>query len=254
MNIVIIEDELPAYKRLSKLLMDTDASIEILAHLDSVAAAETWFAENAAPDLVFMDIHLADGSGFDLLQAVDIPCPVIFVTAYDEYALEAFKVKSIDYIMKPVKQEDLEKALDQFSQYSELFKMGAKKTPAQKKYIAGDYKTRFVIRFGEHIKTLLVEDIAYCYSENKVTFAKTFDGRTFPMDYNLDHLDQMLNPDQFFRINRQYLINLKAIDEMKSYTKARVIVKLNPVVKEPPVVSSERASDFKLWLGGEIDS
>ena len=115
----------------------------------------------------------------------------------------------------------------------------------------GDYKKRFVIRFGEHIKTLSVDEMAYCYSENKGTFARTYDGRTFPMDHNLDTLEQMLDPKDFFRINRQYLISLKSIDEMKTYSKARVIVKVKPPVNDPPIVSSERAADFKSWLAGE---
>ncbi len=252
MNVVIIEDESPAYKRLAKLLLEIDPTINILTQLESVETASNWFAENPAPDIVFLDIHLADGSGFDLLKQVSVNCPVVFTTAYDQYAMEAFKVSSIDYLLKPVKKEELAGSLEKLREFKKLFSKPTEESHAGAGTGNKDYKKRFVIRFGEHIKTLQTEDIAYCYSENKVTFARSFDGRNYPMDSNLDALEHMLDPEHFFRINRQYLINLKAIEEMKTYTKARVIIRLQPAVKEPPVVSSERAADFKLWLGGEL--
>ena len=247
MNIVIIEDEMPAYKRLSKLVLETLPAANIVAHLDSVRSSKEWFELNNAPDLVFLDIQLADGSGLDLLNEAKINCPVIFTTAYDNFALEAFKTNSLSYLLKPIKKDDLELALQKLKELRKIFNAA---TPAQDN-TQPDYKKRFVIRFGEHIKTLAVDDIAYCFSENKATYARTFDNRSYPMDHNLDALEQMLDPLNFFRINRQYLINLKSIHEMKTYSKARVIITLQPQAKEQPVVSSERAADFKLWLGGE---
>lgn len=253
MNIVVIEDEMPAYNRLSKMINETIPGANIIAHHDSVQGASEWFEENTMPDVVFMDIHLADGSAFDLLKQVKISAPIIFTTAYDQYAMEAFKAASIGYLLKPVKKEELEEAMQKLNDFKKMFS-----TPAGEALVqnfnngAPDYKKRFVIRFGEHIKTLSVDDIAYCYSENKATFARTFEGRTFPMDHNLDNLETMLDPEHFFRINRQYLICLKAIEEMKTYSKARVIVTLKPAVKEQPVVSSERSAEFKQWLGGDL--
>lgn len=249
MNIVIIEDELPAYKRLEKILCELLPDVKITAHLDSIRSTQNWFGENDAPDVVFLDIHLADGSAFDLLKIITIKSPVIFTTAYDQYAMQAFKTASIDYLLKPVKKEELLNALQKLDQLKSFFNKENKEiiTPA-----ATEYKKRFLIRFGEHIKTIAVSDIAYYYSENKATFAKMYDGRNFPMDHNLDALETLLDPQDFFRINRQYLISLKSIEEMRTYTKARVIVKLNPPVKEAPIVSSERAADFKHWLGGEL--
>ncbi|OJW77791.1 MAG: DNA-binding response regulator [Bacteroidetes bacterium 46-16] len=247
MNIVIIEDELPAFKRLSKLIMETFPAANIVAHLDSVRSAGDWFGMNAAPDLVFLDIHLADGSGLDLLKEVRIECPVIFTTAYDNYAIEAFKTNSLSYLLKPIKKEDLEQVVQKLKDMRKLFGVA----PGQPAEASTEYKKRFIIRFGEHIKTLATEDIAYCYSENKATYARTFDNRSFPMDHNLDALEKMLDPQHFFRINRQYLINLASIQDMKTYSKARVIITLQPQAKEQPVVSSERAADFKHWLGGE---
>lgn len=254
MKIVIIEDELPAYRRLAKLVAEVQPDAEILVHLDSVRDAKEWFAAHDAPDLALMDIHLADGSAFELLAQAEVSCPVVFITAYDQYAIDAFKTNSIDYLLKPVKKEELEAALGKLDKLRSLLNRnpipGSQATDAPP--LPGSYKSRFVVRFGEHIKTIQTEDLAYCYSENKATFARTFDGRTYPMDQNLDALDHQLDPHGFFRINRQYIINIKAIDEMRTYTKARVIVKLNPAVKEAPVVSSERAAEFKQWLAGEV--
>lgn len=249
MNIVVIEDETPAYNRLHKLIEETIPGGTIVAHHDSITSARDWFETNKSPDLVFMDIHLADGSAFDLLKLVKIESPIIFTTAYDQYAMNAFRVASIDYLVKPIKKDALKAAIDKLDDFRKIFRQA---NEVLLNNISQDYKKRFVIRFGEHIKTLAVEDIAYCFSENKATFARTFEGRTYPMDHNLDSLESMLPPAEFFRINRQYIINLKAIDEMKAYSKARVIVTLKPAVKEIPVVSSERAADFKLWLAGEL--
>ena len=247
MNIVIIEDEAPAYKRLSKLIEEVIPGANIIAHHDSIQSAKEWFESHPAADLVFMDIQLADGSAFDLMKLVKIGSPVIFTTAYDQYAIDAFKTSGIDYLLKPVKKEELIFSIQKLEQLRSIFSAPQAVVAGQRQ----EYRKRFMIRFGEHIKTISVSEIAYCYSESKATFARSFDGRNYPMDHNLDALENMLDPQEFFRINRQYLINLKAIEEMRTYTKARVIVKLSPPVKEQPVVSSERAADFKNWLAGE---
>lgn len=255
MKIVIIEDEVPAFNRLQKLIQQVAPDTEVMAHLDSVSASKDWFGNNPLPDIVFMDVHLADGSAFDLLDIVQIECPIIFTTAYNEYAVNAFKTSSIAYLLKPVKKEDLQTALQKLEQFKNMFLP----TPAvalpfsgQQARTPGDYKKRFLIRFGEYIKTLNVDEIAYFFSENRATFARSFEGRTYPMDNNLDSLEQILDPLTFFRINRQYLINLKSIAEMKTYSKARVIITLKPNAKEQPIVSSERAAAFKNWLAGEV--
>jgi DNA-binding LytR/AlgR family response regulator len=247
MKIVIAEDELPAYKRLVVLLRELIPGLEEPVYLDSIRAAIAWFTVNPVPDLVFLDIHLADGSGFDLLKKVQPPCPVIFVTAYDEYALKAFQTNSLSYLLKPVRKDDLQQALQKLAQIRHFYSGNAASEAT-----VPVYKTRFAIRFGEHLKTLQADEIAYCYTEHKMTFARTSGGQNFPMDHNLDTLEGMLDPQKFFRINRQFIISLDAIDEMKVYSKGRVMVRLRPEVKEIPVVSSERAAAFKLWLGGEV--
>ncbi len=252
MNIVIIEDETPASTRLAKLLRHALPGANIVGTLDSIAAAGAWFAAHPAPDLVMLDIHLADGSAFDLLQRVTISAPIIFTTAYDQYALEAFKTNSIDYLLKPVKAEELKAALQKLEGLKRVLSASPEAGAAPESPVRPNAKKRFVIRIGEHLKTLATEDIAYCYSESKMTYARSTEGRNYPMDHNLDALEEMLDPQQFFRINRQYIVSLKAIEEMRSYTKSRVIIKLKPAGKEAPVVSAERSADFKMWLGGEL--
>ncbi len=250
MNIVLIEDEHLAYQRMAKLMKEIVPSVQILAHHDTVESAKTWFSKNPLPDLVLLDVQLSDGTAFDLLKLAKIDCPIIFTTAYDQYAIDAFAATSVDYLLKPIKKADLENALQKLKKFQNIFQQG--EVPKAATSAVPEYKKRFVIRFGEHIKSLAVEDIAYCYSENKNTYARDREGRIYPLDHNLDMLEEMLNPADFFRINRQYIITLKAISEMKTYSKARVIVKLSPMAKEQPVVSSERAADFKKWLAGEL--
>jgi len=246
MHVLIIEDELPAFKRLKKQLQELSPAIDIVAHLDGIEAARCWMAVNDVPDIIFLDIHLSDGSAFDLLKAVNITCPVIFTTAYDQYAMDAFKTTGIDYLLKPIKKAELQQALFKVKQLQHFFHSSGEKQEKEQAY-----RNRFIIRYGEHIKTLNIEDIAYFYSENRATFARNFEGRNFPVDYNLDALSQLIDPKKFFRINRQYLVSLAAIADMKTYSKARIIITLNPTNKEQPVVSSERSSVFKRWLGDE---
>lgn len=248
MTCVIIEDEAPAARRLAKLLEEVAPGATVAARLEGIAEARAWFAANPQPDLVLLDIHLADGSAFELLKAVPINAPIIFTTAYDAHALEAFKTSAVDYLLKPVKREELAGAL------RKLESLGNTLATEKHERVAEEptHKTRFALRIGERLHTLMVEDIAYFYSEAKGTYARTADGRAWPMNHNLDALDGMLDPTKFFRINRQYLVSIGAIGAMRAHTKARVVVTLAPVAKEPPVVSSERAAAFKAWLDGDV--
>jgi DNA-binding LytR/AlgR family response regulator len=251
-RILIIEDEETAAKRLLKMVKDLLPDVEVMNDISSIAAAMEWFENNHHPDLVLMDIHLADGSSFEIFKRIKVDCPVIFTTAFDQYALEAFKVNSIDYLLKPIKKEELQRALDKFQKlhFKSAAPIDIEKLLASIQQKA-EYKERFIIRYGEHMKTIQTSEIAYIYTENRISFAVLKEGKRYALDFNLDQLEQMLNPKQFFRINRQFIIGYNSITEMLTYSKSRVLVKLNPPAKEDTIVSTERSSAFKAWLAGE---
>jgi len=253
MTILIIEDEEPAFKRLQKMLKEIEPGHILLNQIVSVSSAVKWFKENDSPDLVISDIQLSDGISFDIFKQVNITCPIIFTTAFDQYAIDAFKLNSIDYLLKPVKKEELENAVKKYKSRTPAA------TPAidinkllQSLQPAGpEYKKRFVVKYGEHIKTIDIEEVVYFYTEDKATFLCTKDARRFVIDFNLDNLESILDPKLFFRINRQYIISIHSIAEMFAYSKSRVLIKLNPAAKHETIVSTERSADFKLWLGDE---
>jgi DNA-binding LytR/AlgR family response regulator len=250
LRILIIEDEEPAAKRLLKMVKEIEPGVELLDSIVSVSSAVKWFRENDAPDLIFSDIQLADGTSFDIFKEVKVLCPVIFVTAFDQYAIEAFKINSIDYLLKPLKKEDLQVAIAKFKNSKppaapvfDIDKLLQAYSPQ-----AHSYKTRFIVRYGEHIKTINTEEIAYFYTEDKVNFLTTYEARRFAIDFNLDSLETLLDPKTFFRINRQFIVSIKSIAEMFAYTKGRVLIKLKPAAKQETIVSTERSADFKTWL------
>ncbi len=249
-NILIIEDEQPAAKRLWKLIQETDPDAVLTGIIESVSGAIEWLNTHPSPDIIFSDIQLADGISFDIFKIVSPDCPIIFTTAFDQYALEAFKLNSIDYLLKPVKITELKSA---YQKYKTLYRkadlpdlkmlfdsLGKKET---------EYKKRFVVKYGEHLKTISIEDIAYFNTEEKITFITLKEGRRYVTDFNLDQLESMLDPKNFFRINRQFIISILSIAEMFSYTKGRVLIKLQPASKIETIVSTERSSSFKNWLG-----
>ncbi len=249
-QILILEDEEQALKRLQKLVLEIMPHATITGTLSSIKDTIDWFSNNPMPDLMFMDIQLADGNSFQLFNKIKIHCPVIFTTAHEDYALQAFKVNSVDYLLKPIDAADVKKAVDKLKilqrsrsftlDYAEILK--TIQAPGKK------YKDRFVIRIGDTIKSLIVADIAYFYTENKSNFVCTNEGKRLPIDFNLDQVEQMLNPKNFFRINRQFIIGHHAIEEMKAHTRSRVIVKLHPPTKLDTVVAIDRAHDFRNWL------
>lgn len=250
--VLILEDEEPAVKRLKKLLSETVEETEVVAVLDSISAAKQWLQENKQPDLMLVDIHLADGISFELFKQVEVTCPIIFTTAYDEYALQAFKLNSVDYLLKPVKKDELQQALNKYTKLNPKQALNIDQLLQAVSQSPGDrYRQRFIIRYGEHIKTVETKDAAYFYTEARANFLITNDGKRYVIDFNLDQLEQMLNPDVFFRINRQFIISIGSIDEMTTWTKGRVMIKLKPASKIETIVSTERSPEFKKWLGGE---
>ena len=247
-KILIIEDEEPAAKRLFKLIKETEPEAQLLDSLVSVSAAVNWFRNNPCPDLIFSDIQLSDGISFQIFKETQINCPVIFITAYDQYAIDAFKVNSIDYLLKPVKKDELQSAISKFKKIKTA-SLDIDKILMAYNVPSASYKQRFVVKYGEHLKTVLTQDIAYFYTEDKVNFLTTTEGRRYAIDFNLDTLETMLDPKIFFRINRQFIISINSITEMFSYTKSRVLIKLQPPSKHVTIVSTERSAQFKGWLG-----
>lgn len=249
MKVLIIEDETTAARRLAKLIEEIDPSIEVLEQLDSIESSVLWLEKNPMPDLLFMDIHLADGSSFEIFKFVKVDKPVIFTTAYDEYALQAFKVNAIDYLLKPLKRVELEQAL---AKYKHLMKPTEVDYQALANSMSNDkYNTRFLIRFGQNIKVVEFRDAAFFYTEDKITFIVTKEGKRYPIEPSLEKLEEMADPRVFFRINRQFIVNIESIREMYAYSKSRVKLKLDPPTDKETVVSTERSPVFKKWLVGK---
>ena len=253
MNILIIEDEEPAVQRLKKILLEIEPESKILDILVSVRSAIEWFKTHAAPDIILLDINLADGSSFEIFSVINVESPIIFITAFDEFAIQAFKLNSVEYLLKPVKKEELVAAINKYkklhSSNSSMPDLKMLIDTIQKKQ--EPFKKRFLIRYGEHIKAIDTEQVAYFYTEEKINFLKTKDDHTYPVEYNLDKLETMLDPDRFFRINRQFIISIDSIVEMFSFSKSRVKVNLKPAIKMDTVVSTERSPHFKEWLSGK---
>jgi two-component system LytT family response regulator len=252
MNVVIIEDEHLTAERIATLLRQIDPGIEIISIIDSVKQSVAWFKSNPKPDLVFMDIQLADGLSFDIFDIVKIEAPVIFITAFQEYAIKAFKVNSVDYLLKPVSEEDLRVALEKYRRYfnHELAvpAIGGDLLRNIREMISKPYKSRFMVRVGEHIRSVDVENILYFYSLQKGTYLHSSDRHNYVIDYTLGGLEEMLDPLLFHRINRRYLITHKAISDVVTHSSSKLKVKLVHSDDDEIFISRERMTSFKDWL------
>jgi len=256
MKVLIIEDEPAAARRLQKLLTDFDEKIEILEQLDGIESSLIWLSErhNPKPDLIFMDIHLSDGSCFEIFKLIKIDSPIIFITAYDQYALDAFKVNAIDYLLKPIKEQDLQNALQKFEKFRPGGVLNYESLAKAIRQEQDNFQKRFLIRLGQSIKVVEIADVAYFYTQDKISFLATKSGKRYPMDYSLEKLEELSDPKKFFRINRQFIVNIEAISEMYAYSKSRVKLKLDPPTDSDTIVSTERSPHFKKWLSGDDDS
>jgi len=252
MNVVIIEDEHLTAERIRTLALRIDPEVRVLAILDSVKSSVQWFGQNEKPDLVFMDIQLADGLSFDIFEQVKIEYPVIFITAYQEYAIQAFKVNSVDYLLKPVAEEDLTLALNKYRQYFSRDKplpvIEKEMLHSIKQMISKPFKSRFMVRVGDHIKSVEVEDILYFYSLQKGTYLHTSDNRNYVIDYTLDSLCEMLDPSLYHRINRRYVITHKAITDVITLSGSKLKVILLHSDDDDIYISRDRLATFKEWL------
>ena len=248
MNILIIEDEPHAVEHLQRLVHELVKDARILDKIDTVKRAVDWFRNHPAPDVVLMDIQLADGISFRIFEQCEVTAPVIFTTAYEEYAVRAFKVNSLDYILKPVDKEELRAALKKITTGN--FSPGMlQKMSDMLDLFAKKYKSRFVIKVGEHLRTVEVDQITFFYSQDKATFSVTRDNRHFIVDYTLDQLAEIMDPALFYRINRKYLVSAAAIQDIISHSNSRLRLVLKGSQDRDIIVARERAQDFKNWLG-----
>jgi len=255
MTTLIIEDEKPAARLLQRKLEKLNIAVEIMLH--SVEESIDWFSNNEHPDLIFLDIQLSDGLSFEIFEKIDIKSAIIFTTAYDEYALKAFKLNSIDYLLKPIDEDDLDVAVTKFK--SRLPKPESENRNLQLDFeqirrmlsnpFEKNYKKRFTVKIGQHLKVIITDEIECFFSENKGTYIRTFDNRDYLIDSTLEILEQELDNKDFFRVSRKFIVPLKAIKEIQVYTNSRLKVILPTYKEDEVIVSREKVQDFKNWLG-----
>ena len=252
MKILIIEDEPATAQRLKKMVEEIEPDARVLGLLDSISSSVEWFRNHAGPDLLFLDIHLADGLSFEIFKEIEITCPVIFTTAYDQYAIQAFKLNSIDYLLKPLKKTELADAIRKFRKLQQPalpFDLGMLATLIGKQ--EKEHLKRLMIRIGSQLKVIEIRDVAYFYIDEKIVFAVTFAKDRYPVDFSLDELEKQLAPERFFRINRAFIISFGSIDTMITYSKARIKVKLKPPCEVESISSTEKSPFFREWLKGK---
>lgn len=251
MDVIIIEDETIAVRRMVMLLEELQADLDIKAKLNSVKDATSWLEKNGLPDLIFLDIQLNDGYGFDILDTLDKHPPIIFTTAFNEYAIRGFKYNGIDYLLKPVDKKELQTALEKFETLrtnNQNFTSGHDLEAIRKSLSGRDYKLRFMVKVGNKFNTIKTEDIAYFKSHDGVIFLHTKAGKKHPVDYTIDNLEKLVNPLYFFRINRKYMVSIDSVEEIHNYFNSRVLVRLLPKQEEQIIVSRDRTGNFKKWL------
>lgn len=248
MKVLIFEDEAPAARKITKLIKEIDASIEILAVLESLADGREWFAENGAPDLIFSDIQLSDALSFELYKEIDLKVPVIFTTAYNEYAIEAFKHFSIDYLLKPIKSEDLAKSITKYREFGQKHPSGTDFSAILSKIAGKQSRQRFLVAYRDGLIPVETVDIAYFYSEDSVTFLVKKEKKRYIINEPLDTLESQLDPDKFFRVNRKYILSAEAVEKVEPYFNQKLIVKVNPPAEGAVTISKNKATAFKNWL------
>jgi two-component system response regulator LytT len=264
MNILIVEDEKLAVRKLTKLIEETAPEFIIKGITPSIEATVEWISENRRagekePDIIFLDIELADGQSFEIFNRIEIRSTVIFTTSYDEYALQAFKVNSIDYLLKPVQQEDLQRSIKKFYDLTGLQKSAATGSLTanlenilknlQLQQPAADYRKRFLVKQGARLLSIEIPEIAYFYIEDGISFFRNHQGQKFVVDYRIDELEEFLDPDRFFRINRGIILAHQSVTQIQPYYNNRLALTLKPAFDKEAIVSRERSNDFKKWMG-----
>jgi len=258
MKIIIVEDEDLAVKKLQKTLTAVDQEADVVGIADSIKGTVEWLQQNPSPDLILMDIELADGQSFEIFNLAEIKSPVIFTTSYDEYALKAFKVNSIDYLLKPVQKDELAAALNKFRQMKKNYNaqesaggvnLDSILKELQQKLQPKEYRKRFLVKHAQKLVSIEIDDIGYFFSDGRLNFFKTIDNRKFVVDYTMDELEDMLDPEKYFRISRSFYVSAASIDKIDDYFGNRLILQLRPAVDKEALVSREKVTDFKNWLG-----
>ena len=251
MNIIIIEDEKPAARLLQRKVEKLGMKVTKMLH--SVEESIAWFQNNAHPDLIFLDIQLSDGLSFEIFEQIEIKSAVIFTTAYDEYALRAFKLNSIDYLLKPIDEEELSTAISKFKNQFQKNMISSLDFEAIKRMLVNpvekEYKKRFSVKIGQQLKVISIDEVECFYSENKGTYIHTLDNRDYLVDTTLEIIETELNPKEFYRVNRKFIIPLKTIKEIQVYTNSRLKISLSTFKADDIIVARERVSDFKNWIG-----
>ncbi|MDN3656897.1 LytTR family DNA-binding domain-containing protein [Ferruginibacter paludis] len=251
MKILIVEDEDLAVKKLQKTLAAVDAGADVVGVTDSIKNTVDWLTTNPQPDLILMDIELADGQSFEVFNLTDVKSPVIFTTSYDEYALKAFKVNSVDYLLKPIQKEELEAALNKFKKIKGTpdINIDSLVKELQQKLQPKEYRKRFLVKYGQKLVSVEIDEIAYFYSDGRLNFFKTNDNKKFVVDYTMDELEDMLDAEKYFRISRSFYVSINSIDKIDDYFGNRLILGLKPAVDKEALVSREKVTEFKKWMG-----
>src|SRR3990170_1822683 len=259
MKVLIIEDEELAVKKLRKTLESVDSSAEVVGVADSIRSSVNWLEQNPTPDLILMDIELADGQSFEIFSRVEVKSTVIFTTSYDEYALKAFKVNSVDYLLKPIQKEDLQVALNKLKNLKSMYgSSNGSSDPLnvdnlvkelRQKLQPKDFRKRFLVKHAQKLVSIEVEEVAYFFSDGRLNFFKTYDNRKFVVDYTMDELEEMLDPDKWYRISRSFFVSVNSVEQIHDYFGNRLLLYLKPPTDKEALVSREKVTEFKKWLG-----
>jgi two-component system LytT family response regulator len=259
MNLLIVEDESIAARRISKMVQELNPNTQVQAILSSVAASVDWLRQNPPPDLMLLDIELVDGQSFEIFEQVEVQCPVIFTTAYDEYAIRAFKVNSIDYLLKPIQEKELQQSLQKLQSLKKVY---GDKSPAsvnmdillqelrnQRNTPAQESRDRILVKQGQRMFPIATTDVACFFTKDKLNYVRTKSDKQYLIDYTLDELEKSLNPKNFFRANRQYIIEFHAVTRVHHYFQSKLKVEITPKPEEDIIISREKAAELRVWLG-----
>lgn len=253
MEILIIEDEQPGAEKLIRLLKSIDPSIQIVGNTRSIKSSVEWLLQHKHPDIILLDIELTDGQSFEIFNHVTIKSMVIFTTSYDEYALQAFKVNSVDYLLKPIKKEELKNALNKYQQWKLSFSSSILNIEhlinGLKQQQTKSWRTRFLVKMGQKLVSVETSDIAYFYADGRLTYFLTWNKQKHIVDYTIEELEEMLDPKQFYRANRAFIIHIKSVSQIHNYFSGKLKLEMLPATDKEVLISREKASDFKEWMG-----